>query len=130
MLEFILNAEFEVSPKTLFQAWLSPKSHSKMTGGKANINSKQGSKFSAWDGYIKDKNLIIEPYSRILQSWRTSEFEADEEDSQIEILLLEIELGTRLTLIHKNLGPNGEKHKAGWEDHYFEPMKCYFNSSK
>ncbi|MEX1189627.1 MAG: SRPBCC domain-containing protein [Bacteroidia bacterium] len=127
-MEFTLNAEFDVSPKQLFQAWLSSKAHTEMTGGKAKINNKQGASFSAWDGYIKGKNLIIEPFSRIIQSWRTSDFDESEEDSQVELLLLEKDSGTRLTLIHKNLGVDGEKYKSGWIDNYFKPMQDYFDA--
>ncbi len=58
-----------------------------MTGGSASINSDWGGEFEAWNGYIHGKNLELEPGKRIVQSWRTSEFNADEPDSRIEITL-------------------------------------------
>ena len=61
-----------------------------MTGGAATITGKVGDHFTAWDGYIKGENMVLEPYKRILQTWRTSQFEESEEDSQLEILLHEV----------------------------------------
>ena len=99
-----------------------------MTGGSASISDKVGDNFSAWDGYIEGKNIAIEPFKRILQSWRTTEFEKEEKDSLVEILLSE-NLGlTELTLIHSHLPESGEHYIKGWENHYFQPMKDYFTS--
>jgi len=98
-----------------------------MTGGEADISDKIGGSFTAWDGYIEGKNLVLEPYNRIVQSWRTSEFEDHEGDSEIEIILAESGAETELTLIHRNLPEHGEQYKQGWGDNYFLPMKDYFS---
>jgi activator of HSP90 ATPase len=83
--------------------------------------------FTTWDGYIEGKNIDLEPYHRIVQSWRTFDFEEEDQDSQIEILLSEAVGETELTLIHSNLPESGEHYKQGWEEHYFQPMKAYFS---
>jgi activator of HSP90 ATPase len=62
-----------------------------------------------------------------VQSWRTSEFGKEDQDSQIEILLNEVAGETELTLIHSNLPESGEHYKKGWDEHYFQPMKVYFS---
>lgn len=98
-----------------------------MTGGTASISERIGDSFSAWDGYIEGKNLVFEPYFRILQSWSTSQFEEHEEDSQIEILLKEVDGQTELTLNHTTVPESGEHYKKGWDTHYFQPMKVYFS---
>lgn len=98
-----------------------------MTGGTAIASNETGGSFTAWDGYIKGHNILLEPYSRIVQSWRTSQFEEGEKDSQIEILLNENNGETELTLIHSNIPESGEHYRKGWDEHYFQPMKEYFS---
>lgn len=58
----------------LYKAWLSSKEHSAFTGGKARIQAKVGGRFTAWDGYITGTTVVLEPYRRIVQSWRTLSF--------------------------------------------------------
>lgn len=126
-MEFELKKTFRASAREIYTAWLSSEKHSDMTGGEASASDKVGDRFTAWDGYIEGENLELEPYTRILQSWRTSQFEAHEEDSQIEILLHEIDGQTELTLIHSNVPESGEHYIKGWDNHYFQPMKAYFS---
>ncbi len=127
-MEFTLKTKINTGAKEIYQTWLNSNGHTKMTGGVASISDKIGADFSAWEGYIKGKNLELEPYKRILQSWRTSQFEAHEEDSQIEILLNEVDGQTELTLIHTKVPESGEHYKKGWDNHYFQPMKAYFST--
>ena len=129
-MEFTLKTIIESSPEVIYATWLSSEGHAKMTGGVASISDRVGADFTAWDGYIKGKNLELERNRRILQSWRTSDFEDDEKDSQLEILLNEQDGHTELTLIHTNLSEHGEQYKTGWVNHYFEPMKAYFSQIK
>ena len=126
-MEFTVVTRIKASAKDIYNTWMSSEGHSDMTGGEAMISHEIGASFRAWDGYIEGKNIELEPYRRIVQSWRTTEFEANEADSQIEILLNEINGETELTLIHTNLPEHGEQYKKGWEDHYFQPMKAYFS---
>lgn len=126
-MQFTLKTKFNTTAKEIYMTWLSSEGHSNMTGGEATISDKIGGKFTAWDGYIEGGNIELEPYKRILQSWRTSQFEDHEKDSQLEILLNEVDGQTELTLIHTNVPESGEHYKKGWDDHYFQPMKCYFS---
>ena len=126
-MEFTLKTKINTSPKEIYTSWLNSEGHTKMTGGTALITDKIGDSFTAWDGYIKGRNLELTPSLRILQSWRTSQFEEHEEDSQLEILLKEVDGQTELTLIHTNVPDSGEHYKKGWDNHYFQPMKKYFS---
>lgn len=125
-MEFTLKTNINTTAKEIYTSWLNSKAHTKMTGGTALTSDKIGDSFSAWDGYIKGRNLELEPYKRILQSWRTSQFEDHEEDSQIEILLNEVDGQTELILIHTNVPESGGHYEKGWDNHYFQPMKEYF----
>ena len=107
-MEFTLKTKIDTSAEKIYSSWLSSEGHSKMTGGMANISDKIGDNFTAWDGYIEGKNIELEPYKRILQSWRTSQFLENEQDSQLEILLNEVDGQTELTLIHTNVPESGE----------------------
>jgi activator of HSP90 ATPase len=125
-MEFTLKATFSTSAKKMYKSWLSTQGHTKMTGGAAFVSDQIGDTFTAWDGYIRGKNVVLEPYSRIVQSWRSSNFKENEEDSQIELILNEVNGETELTLIHSNVPDGGEHYMEGWDEHYFQPMKNYF----
>ncbi len=126
-MEFTLKTTLNASAKDVYDAWMNSESHSEMTGGDAEIQDVVGTTFSAWDDYITGRNIELESNKRIVQSWRTTEFEESDEDSQIEIILEESNSQTNLTLIHTNLSQDGERYINGWKEHYFEPMKIYFN---
>jgi uncharacterized protein YndB with AHSA1/START domain len=86
---------------------------------------------TAWDGYISGVILELEPYERIVQTWRTTEFPEGSEDSHLEVLLVSVEGGTRITLLHSDI-PDGqaEMYDEGWEDYYFKPMRAYFEGEE
>ena len=127
-INFVVTDVFPVTPDGLYQAWMTSKGHTGMTGSPATISGVVGGEFDAWDGYIHGKNLELVPGKRIVQSWRTSEFSPDEPDSRIEITLTPVGNQTRLTLEHTNLPPHGGQYEQGWVESYFEPMKEYFSS--
>jgi len=99
-----------------------------MTGSPAQVSANVGGKFSAWNGYIRGENLELESSSRILQLWRTSEFEDSDEDSLLEILLETTENGTIIKIRHTQLPEHGMQYQQGWRDSYFTPMKAYFET--
>ncbi len=131
MESFEVSATIPATPERVYKAWLTGKEHTAMTGSRATGAARVGGKFTAWDGYIDGKNLELEPGKRIVQSWRTSEFADADPDSRLEIILTPARTGTKLTLRHSNIpAGQGAGYKSGWKDHYFDPMKEYFNSKK
>lgn len=125
-LEFEVFDFFDATPQQVYEAWLNSDAHAAMTGGSADISNHVGGEFEAWDGYIQGKNLELDYGTRIVQSWRTVEFNDYEQDSQIEVLFEKVGEQTRVTIRHTNLPQHGEQYKQGWIDNYFEPMKAYF----
>ena len=125
-MEFTVSTNIKATAKQIYKSWLSTQRHTKMTGGTAFVSDKIGDKFTVWDGYINGKNLVLEPYGRIVQSWRSTNFEDYEEDSQIEVMLSENEEETTITLKHTNVPESGDHYIKGWDEHYFVPMKRYF----
>jgi activator of HSP90 ATPase len=124
---FTLTATIPAPPQAVYDAWLDSRAHGAMTGAKAKASAKPGAAFSAWDGYITGRNLVLEPGRRIVQSWRTTRFAKADPDSEIELLLAPAKTGTRLTLRHRNV-PDGHTgyRDGGWQEFYFQPMKAYF----
>ena len=126
-----ISAIFPVSAKRLYDAWLNSRIHSDFTKSKAQIDPRQGSSFSAWNGYITGSNLVLQPYGRIVQYWRTTDFPEGSPDSKLEVLFEKHNSGTKLTLIHTQLPPGEEKkYEKGWKEKYLKPMKSYFKKSK
>src|SRR5260221_6448827 len=126
-IEFELTAFVPAAPQDVYDAWLSSEGHSAMTGGGAVIDPTVGGAFTAWDGYIDGTTLELEPPRRIVQTWRTTSFTEEDEDSRIEVVLEPEGEGTRLTLRHTNV-PDGHTgyEDGGWKRSYFDPMAAHF----
>lgn len=128
---FTLRTTIPASPQEVYEAWLDSLAHSEMTGGAATMSEEIGAEVSAWDNYITGRNIELIPGERIVQSWRTSEFGEEHEDSIITLTLEPVEEGTLLTLEHSNVP---EEHRSyeegGWQENYFEPMMAYFTERR
>ena len=124
-----LSIILPANPERIYNAWLESAAHAAFTGSAAEIDPVIGGHFTAWDGYIQGINLELEPYHRILQSWRTTDFPEGSADSRLEVRLEPIEGGTRVALHHYDIPEGqGEDYRQGWEDYYFKPMVEYFSS--
>lgn len=129
--DFTLSAIIPASPQQIYEAWLDDLAHSEMTGSTAAMSDEIGADVSAWGGYISGRNLELVPGERIVQSWRTSQFTDDHEDSIITVTLEEVDGGTLLTLTHTNVPDEQTSYEqGGWQDHYFKPMTDYFTGRK
>ena len=126
-----ISEVFPVSAKRLYDAWLNSDEHSEFTGTKVVIRPTVGSKFSAGDDYIKGSNVTLQPYGRIVQTWRSKDFPDGAIESRLEILFEKANGGTRVTIIHNRI-PTGQAklYEKGWKNHYFKPMKKYFKKQK
>lgn len=113
--------------KLIYDAWLSAAEHSAMTGAKATASRQVGGRFSAWDGYVEGKNLLLLDSKKIVQSWRSSEFPEDAPDSVLSVLLTERQGITEVDIEHKDI-PRGQgvQYQSGWIEFYANPMQKYF----
>ena len=110
--DFTVSDIISARPQQIYEAWLSSDGHRDITGGAAaDISAREGTSFTAWDGYITGKNLKPEPNRRIVQSWRTTQFTDTDPDSQIEVMLEQTPEDTRVTLHHTNV-PDGQIGRA------------------
>ncbi len=76
---------FPVPSKKMYEVWLDSKEHSAFTNSEAIIDPCVGGEFSAWEGFITGKTISLEPFTRIIQSWRTTDFEEADPDSRLEV---------------------------------------------
>jgi len=109
---YTLTGIIPASPREVYEAWLDSVAHSQMTGGEATMSDEVGAEVSAWDGYITGRNLALVPCQRIVQSWRTSKFTDEHEDSIVTVTLEDVGEGTRLTLVHSNVSDNQTSYEA------------------
>jgi uncharacterized protein YndB with AHSA1/START domain len=125
---YTLTTTIPASAQDVYEAWLDSLAHTEMTGAEAIMSDEVGAEVAAWDGYIAGRNLELVPGERIVQSWRTTEFTDEHEDSIITVTLEEVADGTLLTLTHSKV-PEAHKsyEQGGWQKHYFEPMQDYFS---
>jgi uncharacterized protein YndB with AHSA1/START domain len=124
---FTLTDIIPAPPAAIYDAWLSSRAHTDMTGSKATQSARIGAKVGAWGGYISGQNLELVPGRRIVQSWRTTKFTDADPDSTISVTLRAVPGGTRITLRHSGV-PNSHTgyEQGGWQSNYFAPMKTYF----
>lgn len=124
--EFTVSDVMPTKPADVYDAWMSSDRHAAMTGDPATIDPRVGGAFEASNGYITGTTLELEAGRRIVQSWRTTDFEAADPDSQIEVLFEPDAGGTRVTLHHTSIPDGQSGYEQGWHDYYFEPMRAYF----
>ena len=127
--DFTLTAHFPVAASRVYSAWLDSKEHAAMTGGEASIEPKEGTEFTAWDGYIRGTLTKLVENREITQRWRTTNFGDADEDSVVQVLLEDTPDGCRLELKHTMVPEDDADYYNGWQDCYFVPMADYFTSS-
>lgn len=127
MESFSLTEIFDCKPELLYKTWLSSLLHSEMIGSESEIEPFVNGRFKIWDNYISGKTIELIPDKRIVQLWRTTEFNDDDQDSLLEIELEDIGGKTKLTLTHSSI-PDGQSrdYRQGWLEYYFDQMKEYF----
>jgi activator of HSP90 ATPase len=123
-IKFVVHAP----AKAIYDAWLNGAEHSQMTGAKATASRLVGGAFTAWDGYISGKNLLLLENKKIVQSWRSSEFPEEAADSVLSVQLIEGNGITEVDLEHKDIPPGqGVQYQSGWIEFYANPMQKYFS---
>ena len=117
--------------KAIYDAWLDSAKHTAMTGSPARASRLLGGEFTAWDGYISGKNLLLIENKKIEQSRRSSEFPEDAPDSVLSVLLTEREGITEVDIEHDDIPPGqGVQYQSGWIEFYANPMQKFFSAPK
>lgn len=123
-----LSVHFSVAAEKLYKAWLDPVHHPAMSyGTDAEFDVRVGGTHTSGDGYISGVFEALEPGRRIVMTWRTTDFAADQADSRVELTFEDASPGSVLRLVHTGL-PDDQvaEYRHGWQEFYFAPMKIYF----
>jgi activator of HSP90 ATPase len=120
------SVEFDVSPKILYEMYMSSRTHTKATGQPAKIGRRVGAPFTAFGGKIKGKNLLVSPGKMVVQAWRSTSWRKSDADSVLILTFSKTKDGGRVDLVHVNVPEHDHKGVTdGWEAYYWEPWRAY-----
>lgn len=122
---------FKSTPSELYKFFMDSAMHSAVTGAPARISSIVGGKWSAFDGMIGGRNLLLIPGRMIVQAWRSHSWKAADPDSILIVRFEKVPGGARVDLTH--VGVPGYDHKGvtqGWKNYYWKPWKLYLSGEK
>ena len=116
------------SPQQLYELYMDQKKHALVTGAQAKITSKEGTTYSAHDGYITGKNLQLVPGRLIVQSWRASDWSEDTIDSTFILLFEANGKDSIVQMIQANVPDNQVVSLSkGWRAHYWDHWKQWLS---
>jgi uncharacterized protein YndB with AHSA1/START domain len=106
------------SASRVHASWLDPAGHAALTGGAAAAEAARvGARLTAWDCFVEERHLVLEPGRRIVQSWRTADLPPGAPDSRLEVRLARATGGTRVTIRHGGIpvgqGPGSRRPARG-----------------
>jgi activator of HSP90 ATPase len=126
------TAIFNAPPKEVYGMLMDSKKHSDFTGSKANISSKVGGKFSAWDGYNYGENLRLVEGKLIEQTWRADDWP----DGAVSKVVFKLEPAakgkkTKLNFVQTGVPASFAKDISdGWKEYYWKNMEEYIEKAK
>ncbi len=129
---------FKASRKRVYEALTNAKQFQKVVllsaamksgmvppGKPAEISTESGGTFSLFGGYIFGRNIELVPNERIVQAWRTAEWDPGAY-SIAKFELAEQGEGTKITFGHTGFPKGqGEHLAAGWKVNYWEPLEKF-----
>jgi len=125
----VQNVTFGASPAELFRIYTATKEHSAATGSRAVVSSKVGAKFTAFDGMLSGKNLIIVPNRMIVQAWRATHWKKTDLDSILILTFSKAPGGARIDLVHVGVPQHDHKGvRLGWPKYYWKPWRSYLKN--
>jgi activator of HSP90 ATPase len=112
----------------VWNALTDPNVIAKWGGGPANMEAKDGTKFSLWGGDIHGTNTKVVTQKLLVQDWYSGNWK---EPSVVTFELTNKDMFTEVKLTHKNI-PDSEFSdiKSGWDDYYMVPLKNLVERSR
>jgi uncharacterized protein YndB with AHSA1/START domain len=94
-------------------------------GKPAEISTESGGTFSLFGGYIFGRHIELVPNERIVQAWRTAEWDPGVY-SIAKFELAEQGAGTKIIFDHAAFPKGAGEHlAAGWKANYWEPLEKF-----
>jgi activator of HSP90 ATPase len=125
----VQSVTLKASPEDLFDAFTDSKKHSAVTGARASVSAKPGAKWTAFEGMLLGKNLMVIPGRMIVQAWRASHWKKSDADSILILSFSKVRGGGKIELVH--VGVPQHDHQGvtkGWHVYYWEPWKEYLKA--
>jgi activator of HSP90 ATPase len=127
----VQSVTFKASPQELFEMFTDSKKHSAATGAKASVSAKPGAKFTAFDGMLLGRNLLVIPGKMIVQAWRASHWKVSDLDSILILNFSKAASVARIDMVHAGVPQHDHKGVTrGWPQYYWEPWKAYLKAAK
>lgn len=122
----VQTVRFGVPPERLYDIYMDSGKHSAATDSRASISRRVGEKFTAHDGWIQGKNLVVVPKHLIVQSWRGADWKKTEPDSILILTFSGARGRARLTMVHANVPERWYAGiRRGWNTYYWKRWKAY-----
>ena len=122
----VQSVVFPTSPAKLFAIYTDSARHSAATGAKASVSAQAGATFTAFDGMLEGRNLLVVPGRMIVQAWRASHWKKSDLDSILTLTFSKAPGGGRIDLVH--VGVPAHDHRGvtqGWPKYYWNPWRAY-----
>ena len=85
-----------------------------------------GGAFTAFDGALRGRNLLIVPNRLIVQAWRSTNFKTADPDSILVLEFRKAPGGSEVQLVHVNVPKQDHAGVSkGWPKYYWKPWKAY-----
>ncbi len=125
------SVQFNASPDSLFDAYLDSRKHSAIVGSKVSISKVVGGRFTAFNGMLSGKNLLIVPKKLVMQSWRSRTWKITDHDSILILMFSKAGRGARVDLVHVNVPKHDlQGVTRGWRRYYWKPWLEYLKRSR
>jgi uncharacterized protein YndB with AHSA1/START domain len=124
------SVELPASPADLYGMYLDSAVHAAFTGGgRAAISPAVGTDWSAFDGRIWGRILALTPPQRIVQSWRSFEWEEAELDAIVVVTFTAASAGARVELVQAGVPDRlYDTLVNGWPVRYWQPWRAYLEA--
>jgi activator of HSP90 ATPase len=117
--------------EALYRMYLEPAAHAAFTGAPVVIGDQPGAIFEAFGGVLTGTILEVVQPRLIVQSWRSSIFNAEDPDSTLILLFTPQQDAGRIDLIHLDVPDHDYAGVTqGWEKYYWTPWRAYLESPK
>ena len=118
------SVTLKAAPRKLFDTFLDSKKHTALTGAPAKIGKKAGAAFSAFGGRLSGRTLLVVPGRLIVQSWRSTGWEARDPDSILILEFSKTKGGGRVDLVHVGVPQHDRRGVSnGWKKYYWVPWQ-------
>ena len=82
-----------------------------LDGARAQITRRAGGRFTAFDGALSGRNLLIVPNRLIVQAWRSTAFKRDDPDSILVLEFSKAPGGAKVHMVHVNVPPQDHQRR-------------------